>query len=159
MADPKTPDGEMNPSPETPPPPEAAPPVPAPVSDPIEELNIRYPPGWRQRRALKVTLVFAALWLLMVLFVRSGAPPIVFLLLLSPVYGLVLLIALRTPRALRASRSKRPLGERLTFGNRLTIAILLFVGIFVPFTFFSNEVIPLAPLVEFAVLIGLISLL
>lgn len=111
-----------------------------------EETDMRKYAHWKRRRFLTTTFVFFALWLGVLAIVHIEGALLAALLLLLPLYLLTLPFVLRTPKALRAKHS---VVDRVSWRARLMISVLVFLILYVPFTFFSNEVIPFAPLIEY----------
>ncbi|MBI2078503.1 MAG: hypothetical protein HYT80_09075 [Euryarchaeota archaeon] len=123
----------------------------------LEEGALQLGPHWRLRRFIITTAAYLGTWMLMIAFLTAGTEPAVYLVLLLPFYLLTLLFALRTPKRFRrAEKKKKP---TLSFQNRLIGVLLLFVAIYLPFTFISDKIIPFAPLVEFFVFLGILLIL
>lgn len=122
-----------------------------------EERLVRLGPHWRRRRFLITTTIYLVLWFLMVLLIQTGTPPVVYGALLLPFYLTALLLVLRKPKELR--RDQRPLAARLSFTNKLVLSIVVFLAIYIPFSFISNRVIPYAPVVEFLLFAGILFLM
>lgn len=122
-----------------------------------EERIIRLGAHWRRRRFLITTTIYLVLWFLMVLLIQTGTPPVVYGVLLLPFYLITLLIGLRKPKGLR--RDQRPLRARLSFTNKLVLSIVVFLAIYIPFSFVSNRIIPFAPVVEFLLFAGILFLM
>lgn len=114
-----------------------------------EEMAIKYNPHWKRRRVLVASAVFLALWLGSIAFIHAGQGLFAALYLLVPLYLLTLPLILKTPKKYRRFQPRKTLADRLTWQARLMIAVVIFLALYVPFTFFSNAVIPYAPIFEY----------
>lgn len=118
-----------------------------------EELALARAYHTRRRRFWTTTVVFGVLWLGSIAFVDTGQGPLSPLLFLLPIYLLTLPFVLRIPKRLKKSKTK--MVDRLHWHTRLMIAVVIFIGAYIPFMIFSGAIIPFASLVEY----GLFTLL
>jgi hypothetical protein len=118
-----------------------------------EQETLRLQSGWRLRRVLITTASFLAVLLFVVFFIHVEGAVGGALFLLTPLYGLTLLLVLRKPRPKR-KKARKSLKERLTWQSKVVAALLVFLIVYLPFTFISNRVIPYAPLVEYLLFAG-----
>jgi hypothetical protein len=122
----------------------------------LETKSVVMGEHYRLRRFVITTACLFGFWLLSLAILKIETDPIFYFIVLLVPYGIILAFALRKPKALRKEKTIR---DRLSFTNKLTLAILAFVAVYIPFTFVSNKIIPLAPLVEFGLFIAVLYLL
>lgn len=103
------------------------------------------PPERRAFRAVVTSAFFFVVYLGAVVFIDIEGTPIVALILLGPPYGLAMWLALRR-RRLREYDPDVPSPT----AARVVKAIMVFLLIYIPFTFVSDEIIPHAAVVEYA---------
>lgn len=114
-----------------------------------EDHAIKYHPHWRARRVAATTAVFVGLWAGSILFVHAGQSAFAALFLLVPLYLVTLPLVLRTPKRYKRYQKPKSLAERLNWQARLMIACGVFLALYVPFSIFSNAIIPYAPIFEY----------
>lgn len=115
----------------------------------MEEHDIKFNPHWKRRRVLITTTVYVLLWAGSVAFIHAGQGIFAALFLLVPLYILTLPLVLKTPKKYKRFKKSKSLGERIAWQARLMISVVVFLALYLPFTFISNEVIPYAPIVEY----------
>lgn len=114
-----------------------------------EETALRRQRRSRRRRFWTTTSVFLALYVASLLTVDTAGNPFVILVLLVPVYLLTLPFVLHTPKHVKGR--KQPLLEQVDWLTRLMTGVVVFLILYIPFTFFSNEFIPFASIVEYLI--------
>lgn len=109
-----------------------------------------------KRRRLSITsVVFLVLAVLVLLTSEGGFASV--LLFVVPLYLLCLPFVLRTPKRLRGR--KPALADRMGFASKLMTTVAVFLAVYLPFTFFTNSIIPYAALVEYVLFAFLLFLL
>jgi hypothetical protein len=123
----------------------------------IEERELEQARRSKRRRFWVTTAVYAALWVCTLVFIHAGQNPLFSLAVLGVFYLLTLPFVLRTPKRLRGRKPK--LVDRMGFYSKLMMSVAVFLLVYLPFTLFTNAIIPFAALVEYVLFALLVFLL
>jgi len=123
----------------------------------VEESELEAARRTKRRRFWTTTIVYVLLWICSLVFIHAGQNPVFSLVVLGIFYLLTLPFVLRTPKRLRGKKPK--LVDRMGFYSKLMTSVAVFLAVYLPFTIFTNAIIPFAALVEYVLFALLIFLL
>lgn len=123
----------------------------------VEEQEIMDARRSRRRRFWITTAVYLLLWIGSMIFIHAGEGALFSFTVLAIFYVLTLPFVLRTPKRLRGKKPK--LVDRMGFYSKLMTSVAAFLLVYLPFTLFTNAIIPFASLVEYVLFALLVFLL